>query len=104
MHPLDEIVLPEVPDDDLDDVPLIGQRFLSDVSMAPMELHDWVVETGQWEEGVQAYLASISFAGLESLVGGGGGGKPHLATAGGKDVSKIDEAVEKFENIVSEFI
>jgi arylsulfatase A-like enzyme len=67
MHPLDEIVLPEVPDDDLDDVPLIGQRFLSDVSMAPMELHDWVVETGQWEEGVQAYLASISFA--DAMVG-----------------------------------
>jgi alanyl-tRNA synthetase len=25
------------------------------------------------------------------LLGGGGGGKPHLATAGGKDVAKLDE-------------
>ena len=34
-------------------------------------------------------------------VGGSGGGKPHLATAGGKDVSKINEALESVENIFS---
>jgi alanyl-tRNA synthetase len=30
---------------------------------------------------------------LAKLVGGGGGGKPHLATAGGKDVAKLDTAL-----------
>ncbi|MFN0158831.1 MAG: alanine--tRNA ligase [Bacteroidota bacterium] len=30
---------------------------------------------------------------LAKQVGGGGGGKPHLATAGGKDVTKLDEAL-----------
>jgi alanyl-tRNA synthetase len=30
---------------------------------------------------------------IARIVGGGGGGKPHLATAGGKDISKIDEAL-----------
>ena len=30
-------------------------------------------------------------------LGGGGGGKPHLATAGGKDISKLDEVLKKFE-------
>jgi alanyl-tRNA synthetase len=34
------------------------------------------------------------------IVGGSGGGHPHLATAGGKDTSKIDEAL----NSVSQFI
>jgi alanyl-tRNA synthetase len=34
------------------------------------------------------------------IVGGSGGGRPHLATAGGKDTSKIDEAL----NSVSQFI
>ena len=29
------------------------------------------------------------------LVGGGGGGRPDLAEAGGKDASKIDEALQK---------
>ncbi|MBS4032966.1 MAG: alanine--tRNA ligase [Ignavibacterium sp.] len=38
---------------------------------------------------------------LAKLVGGGGGGRPHLATAGGKDVSKIPNALSKVESIVS---
>ncbi len=38
------------------------------------------------------------------LVGGGGGGRPHLATAGGKDVSKIDFAIEEFDSIVNSFL
>ena len=35
-----------------------------------------------------------------AIVGGGGGGKPHLATAGGKDVTKIGEALKSFRAIV----
>jgi alanyl-tRNA synthetase len=31
---------------------------------------------------------------IAKIVGGGGGGRPDIATAGGKDVSKIDEALE----------
>jgi len=34
------------------------------------------------------------------IVGGGGGGRPHLATAGGKDVSKIDELLLKVEEFI----
>lgn len=34
----------------------------------------------------------ISFA--AKYLGGGGGGKPHLATAGGKDISKLEELLE----------
>lgn len=30
-------------------------------------------------------------------LGGGGGGKPHLATAGGKDVSRLDKVLENFK-------
>ena len=41
---------------------------------------------------------------LAKLVGGGGGGKPHLATAGGKDVSKISFALNEVEKVVSGFI
>lgn len=36
------------------------------------------------------------------IVGGGGGGKPDLAQAGGKDPSKIDEAIEKAQSIVQQ--
>ncbi|MCX6137070.1 MAG: alanine--tRNA ligase, partial [Ignavibacteriales bacterium] len=37
---------------------------------------------------------------IAKILGGGGGGKPHLATAGGKDVTKIDEALKAVADIV----
>jgi alanyl-tRNA synthetase len=41
---------------------------------------------------------------LAKLVGGGGGGRPHLATAGGKDVSQITAAIGKVEKVVGSFL
>jgi alanyl-tRNA synthetase len=38
---------------------------------------------------------------IAKVVGGSGGGRPHLATAGGKDVEKIDEALTFVEKIVA---
>ncbi len=40
---------------------------------------------------------------IAKIVSGGGGGKPHLATAGGKDISKIDDALKSIEDIVKSF-
>jgi len=37
---------------------------------------------------------------VAKILGGGGGGKPHLAAAGGKDVGKIDFAITELKNIV----
>jgi alanyl-tRNA synthetase len=41
---------------------------------------------------------------VAKTLGGGGGGKPHLATAGGKDVSKLDEALIQFPDVIKELI
>ena len=41
---------------------------------------------------------------IGSVMGGGGGGKPHLATAGGKDVSKLSKAMEESHKIVHKLI
>jgi len=41
---------------------------------------------------------------VAKILGGGGGGKPHLATAGGKDITKIDEAMGKLKSIVEGYI
>ncbi len=41
---------------------------------------------------------------LATVVGGRGGGKPNLAQAGGPDVSKLDEALQKAPETVAEFL
>jgi len=37
------------------------------------------------------------------IIGGGGGGKPHMATAGGRDASKINDMFSKMPEIISSF-
>ncbi len=41
---------------------------------------------------------------VAQVVGGGGGGKPTMAQAGGKDVSRLDEALAKVESLVSQVL
>lgn len=38
---------------------------------------------------------------LATLIKGGGGGQPHYATAGGKDVDGLDEIIKKAANLIS---
>ena len=54
--PLERIVLPEVKEDDLDDVPAAGRKMAR-----PGRDHPRVLEHGQWKHAVRAYLASIAF-------------------------------------------
>jgi arylsulfatase A-like enzyme len=62
MYPLDKVTLPNVNEDDLDDVPPIGRRMAR-----PEGDHKRVIEHKQWRKAVQAYLASISF--VDTCVG-----------------------------------
>ena len=64
MYPLGSIQLPEVLENDLDDVPAAALR-LQQVKI-PDE-HNLVVKKGKWKEAVQAYLACISFS--DAMVG-----------------------------------
>lgn len=64
MYPLERIKLPEVMENDLDDVPAAALR-LQQVKI-PDE-HNLVVKKGKWKEAVQAYLACISFS--DAMVG-----------------------------------
>ncbi len=62
MHPLDQIELPPVLDDDLSDIPSAGLK------MARAEGdHAEILKSGRWKEAVQAYLAAISY--LDGQVG-----------------------------------
>ena len=41
---------------------------------------------------------------LAKKVGGGGGGRPHLATAGGKDVPRLDEALQQTVEVIKSML
>ncbi|WP_168432979.1 sulfatase [Pontiella sulfatireligans] len=56
LHPLDQVVLPETRKDDLDDLPAPAKAALN------VKWQKWLEETGKWEQAVQAYNASVSFA------------------------------------------
>lgn len=55
--------IPEVPENDLDDVPKVGKEFAA----FRREEHTRIVKENKWRDAVRAYLACISFA--DAMVG-----------------------------------
>ena len=41
---------------------------------------------------------------IAKITGGGGGGRPDSATAGGRDVSKLEQALEEVNNVVEQMV
>ncbi|MEM7559932.1 MAG: sulfatase-like hydrolase/transferase, partial [Planctomycetota bacterium] len=58
LYPIDEVSLPRVREDDLEDVPAAGRAF----AKARKSDLDNIRRAGRYREAVQAYLASISYA------------------------------------------
>ena len=58
--PLESFVLPQVPENDLEDIPPAGIKMAG-----PQGDHAKMIESGRWKEAVQAYLATIHFADAE---------------------------------------
>jgi len=58
MFPLDDVQLPKVLENDLDDV---GER-AREIAHRGGNYHKHVLEAGQWKKAVQGYLASIAYA------------------------------------------
>lgn len=63
LYPPNRVRLPEVPDNDLDDLPKQAQEFAA----FRRDEHERIVREGKWRDAVRAYLASISFA--DAMVG-----------------------------------
>jgi len=55
MFPPDKVALPNIDENDLDDIPPVG------VDMAKPETHEKIVELDAWSDGVAAYLACGTF-------------------------------------------
>jgi arylsulfatase A-like enzyme len=62
MYPVDKVTLPNVNENDLDDVPPMGRKIAK-----PEGDHKKVIDYNQWRKAVQGYLASISF--VDACVG-----------------------------------
>jgi alanyl-tRNA synthetase len=50
----------------------------------------------------QGYHAGNMVKALAQIMGGGGGGRPDMATAGGREPGKLDEALGQVVRLVSE--
>ncbi|PJF28964.1 MAG: alanine--tRNA ligase [Phototrophicales bacterium] len=50
----------------------------------------------------KTYQAGNIIKQIAPIIGGGGGGRPNMAQAGGKDVSKIPEALQKAREVISQ--
>ncbi len=62
MYPLDEINLPEVKENDLDDCPEIARSIAHKKEGDYQVAHKDVLKNENWKYNIQAYLASITFA------------------------------------------
>ena len=71
LHPLDEVVLPEVRADDLDDIPRGGVALadepLTELNGKRITQNELVLGSGLWKEHIQAYLAACSHT--DAMVG-----------------------------------
>ena len=48
----------------------------------------------------KGYSAGDIVKKVAQVTGGGGGGKPGMAQAGGKDISKVDEAIQLVKTLI----
>ena len=58
LHPVENLEMPPYKADDLNDVPPVALQ-INDLPMMPST--DWAIESGEWPNIVQAYLACVSF-------------------------------------------
>jgi len=63
LYPREGVKLPEVPGNDLDDVPPLGQQ----MAAVRRNEHENILKEGRWVDAVRSYLACISFA--DAMVG-----------------------------------
>ena len=62
----------------------------------------WVVVAKEFNK--KGVVAGDIARKIGKIMGGGGGGKPHMATAGGKDNSVLNPALEEAYNMIKDII
>jgi len=62
LYPIEDIKTPPYLSDDLNDIPPVGLK-INDLPMMPST--EWAINSGEWKNIVQAYLACVSFVDYE---------------------------------------
>jgi alanyl-tRNA synthetase len=104
-------------------IPLIAQRVEANSMDALLQLKDalsrqlpsGVLVLGALVEGRPQFVVSVSkdlivpgfdavaiVKPVAAITGGGGGGQPQLARAGGRDAARLDEAIAHVEQVIRE--
>ncbi len=92
--------------EDMDDIRYIGdnlRNFLGSngIGLLAAVINDKVQLLCLVTDDLKKQLPAGKLVGeAAKVLGGGGGGKPHMATAGGKDVDKLDSLLKDFPGIV----
>jgi len=61
----------------------------------------FVCKVGEEAKGAGAHAGNM-IREVAKVAGGGGGGRPDFATAGGKDASKVDDAIARGREVLAE--
>lgn len=59
MHPIEKVQLPQVLENDRDDLSQYARDLTTLKHVAPT--HEWILESGEWKHAVQSYLATTTF-------------------------------------------
>ena len=100
-----QVIISLLPDSDMNGLRTAADTFrkkiASGVLVLGSELEGRVSLIAAVTKDLTSRLSATSIiSGIAPIVGGGGGGRPDMAQAGGKDPSKLPEALEKAKEIV----
>ena len=103
-----DVILDSVEDLDAEGLRKMGdnlaQKFDSGIVILASQLEDKVLFVAKITKDLveQGYNAGDIIGQVARVAGGGGGGRPDMAQAGGSKVEKIDEALAKAEEIIKD--
>lgn len=103
------VIAKEVKADSIDELRTIGEElrnllFKNGIGLLASKMDDKIqLVCVVTDDLTKKFPAGKIVSESAKIIGGSGGGKPHLATAGGKDLSKLNELLEKVPLIVSNF-
>ncbi|TAL69924.1 MAG: alanine--tRNA ligase [Bacteroidetes bacterium] len=104
------IITQQIESDDIEQLRQIGENLRNELGKQGIGLVASIINDKVQlvcvvtDDLMKKYPAGKIVGEAAKQLGGGGGGKPHLATAGGKDFSKLPDLLNQFPSLIEKFI